>query len=207
MVAVAERCREADARCRAASSDCGCTNVGLDAFSNASGVRTLLRGIGVKPAAEAELARAVRRAAGRSSRDHTTRDLERGWRASELRTLGARLDALRADSGLGCLLRRLQARLAGGEARGCGGAANAEGDGAPFAVEPRHGWWSSREPIRIHRRGTAAAASPAACAAACRAALPPCLFFNFARAKGQCVLLASRADFHAAGAQFLTAAA
>ena len=64
-----------------------------------------------------------------------------------------------------------------------------------------------REPIRIHRRGTAAAASPAACAAACRAALPPCLFYNFARAKGQCVLLASRAEFHAAGAQFLTAAA
>ena len=96
--------------------------------------------------------------------------------------------------------------LASARMSSAGGAANAEGD-SPFAVEPRHGWWSSREPIRIHRRGTAAAASPAACAAACRAALPPCLFFNFARAKGQCVLLASRADFHAAGAQFLTAAA
>ena len=81
------------------------------------------------------------------------------------------------------------------------------GGDTPFAVAPRHGWWSSREPIRIHRRGTAAAASPAACAKACRAALPPCLFYNFARAKGQCVLLTSRDEFHAAGAQFLTAAA
>ena len=74
-------------------------------------------------------------------------------------------------------------------------------------VAPQEECGSSREPIRIHRRGTAAAASPAACAAACRASLPPCLFYNFARAKGQCVLLASRAQFHAAGAQFLTAAA
>ena len=40
-----------------------------------------------------------------------------------------------------------------------------------------------REPIRIHRRAPRRA-SPAACAAARRAALPPCLFYNFARAKG-----------------------
>ena len=95
MVAVAERCREADARCRAASSDCGCTNVGLDAFSNASGVRSLLRGIGVKPAAEAGSSRRPPRLPV-VARSHDARPRARLAR-SELTTLGARLDALRAD--------------------------------------------------------------------------------------------------------------